>query len=64
MGILGCAIFDCTQCNVSVLFLGKPLRKICPVGSKNVVLFESAISTSPSRHNCPRDSNQFDPLGI
>jgi hypothetical protein len=64
MGTLGCAIFDRTQCNVSVSFLGKPLRKICPVGSENVVLFESAFSTSPSRHNCPRDSSLFDPFGI
>jgi hypothetical protein len=64
MGTLGCAICDRTQCNVSALFLGKPLRKTCPVGSENVVLFESAFSTSPSRHNCPQDSNLFDPLGI
>jgi hypothetical protein len=64
MGTLGCAIVDCTQCNVSVSFLGKPLRKTCPVGSENVVLFESAFSTSPSRHNCPQDSSLFDPLGI
>ena len=64
MGTLGCAIFDCTQCNVSVSFLGKPLRKVHPVGSENVVLLESTFSTSPSRHNCPQDSNRFDLLGI
>jgi hypothetical protein len=64
MGTLGCAIVDCTQCNMSVSFLGKPLRKTHPVGSENVVLFESAFSTSPSRHNYPRDSNLFDLLGI